>query len=285
MGTTFHSDWWKRLDEFGLAILFTSIVLSPLYLGWTGMTVVAWFFYVMFAVFAILTWYCVLTFVCEISFSPNQLMCRSLVGRTVIQRGQIKDIQIGVSGKSSSVVISLIPRGNRTILLKSFSPSLGVVFQEWKDAEPAIQPSVPAIQEYRMQGISRLLLVIGLLVGGLGAFVGIERSDTYTFGFAIFVGGLIVLLAIGGLRSFARLSPDAIIVNRFGFRKKVMWQDITSINLQTYRSNPNVNEVLELRAGESKLWFGAGYDDFPLLRDAILARVDPAKVTDSRARR
>jgi len=249
------------------------------------MTAALWLFYGLFVLFAIVAWYCVLTFVCEITISSDQLVCRSLVGRKVITRDHIRDIQIQVAGRSSAVTIRLIPKGSRTILLKSFAPSLGSALQKWKETHPSASRLDQVNQEFGMKDFGNICLGFGIFLGSLLTLSGYQVGGIVpSLIIGIPFGGVFVFIGLDCYRSYVRLNSDGIERFRFGKKSTVRWHDITEIQLVNYSSREGKYEATKICSSGKPMFVGKGFDNYALLRDAILKRVDPSKVVDTRAR-
>ncbi len=242
-------------------------------------------FYGMFILIAGMTWYIAFTFVCEVTFEPDCLICRSLSGTKRLYPNKIKDIQIAVTGRSSAITINLAPRGSRTILLKSFEDSTALIAEmsKWKDKFLVLAKPNLIGRKFTMRGVGWLVIAISIFMIVIALVSGVGDS-AFFFNQIILVvlSVLFIILGILGMKSYAMVTESGIKSLRFGKLRNVLWSDIESVNLTCHRSQSTTIESIRIETGGKPIILGQGYDDFPLLRDAILSKVDPLKVNDNR---
>ncbi len=285
----FRAIWWKRFEEFATVVMFGIVTFLLIFYGQRDALVHIWGFFAVIAVVAIFALFYCLFSVSEVTIQPNQLVYRAMFNRKVIHRDQIKNIQLSVAGSSSVVIINLSPKGRVTIRFKSFAPSLLPAMMRWKEARPIPAELPTSAGEHRMPGLATATLAFGILLGGGVIAIGATKGSTYDTIPSLILGillcGVFVYLGLLALRSHVRLTQDSITVQHMGKQNTVRWEDITSINLTTFRTKSEVRETIEVHTTDGITHIWSSFEDFPLIRDAILARVDPAKVTDSRAMR
>jgi uncharacterized membrane protein len=213
------------------------------------------------------------------------LICRSLSGTTRLYPNQIKDIQIAVTGSSSAITINLAPRGSRTILLKSFedSTALAAEMSKWKEKFFVLAKPNLTGRKFTMRGVGWLLIAVSIFMIVIALVSGVGDSYRLFNQIALIVlSVLFIILGVLGMKSNVMVTESGIESLRFGKLRKVLWSDIKSVKLTCVRSSSTTIESIRIETGAKPIILGQGYDDFPLLRDAILAKVDPLKVKDER---
>lgn len=286
MHAEYRASIWQRLDEVGLALLFTGIFASPFFAGFQGLELIHWVLWLFFGVLAVGAWLLFFLLIIRVELKGDRVLLASQFKTHEFLASELSSVQVTVGGKRHSAVTFKSVTGKAyTMLAKSFELSVVSAIQAWwakhetKVAEPEVRRFKGSSSAWILVGIAAIFLV--LTIGA--ALEGGQNGVAYAVMSGIVSAGLF-LLGWAGLASYAEVSPVGITVRSFGRPKLIAWESIDSILLEYHATRRANFELMTIKHGMHETRLNEGYGEYPVLRDLILKRVPVQRVTDKRPR-
>lgn len=287
----FRATWWRRYDELGLVCLFLGLLGATVYAAITTPMPKAfpmWMFSILWLFMSAGAVSIFLVAVKEIQVDEDKITLKAFIRSVSVTRDELSEVQVTVAGRASSAIEFKNLKGNTyPVFLKSFDNPQDVIdaVQAWWHDHPATHDG-KRIQEFRARSLGGLM--IGLSIFLAIFFIGGTIFRPEALPMMAIAGPLVIFLmalGIGSLFSYVRVSPEGIIVKRFGTPKRAAWDEIDSVRLacMSTQHSSSQRETITVKSRGQALVLG-GFDNLPTLRDLVLSHVPASKVTDDRPR-
>ena len=286
---SFRTVWWRRLDEGFFTVLFAVLLVLTVVATIQSHSWIMALFCVLWLTMLGGCLFVVLTSICEIRIEADHLWLRSFLSTVTLKGTDIQSVQGTVTRKSSTIEIVDLHKKRKVIYLKSFdnASQLMSAIDVWWSTERArhVNADLTTSRTFRAKGFS---ILWGCLISFLSIFfVGAPLTDPrampslwFTVPLMVFFFAMLIL----AIRSFVSIEEEGIIVQRFFSPKRIPWEAISGVRLKTFTTKGSEQESLSIEWGGQKETISGIFDDFPLIRDMVLARVPASIVVDRRNR-
>ncbi len=283
----YRARWWNRLDEIVIAALFLLLTvgcLTPVS-AWTPLParIVFGLCFGLAAAFS-LVWISIE--VREVRLAPGGITLRKLFTTTGLHASQVGTVQLFSSSRTAWIKVRSISGKTHFLRLRSFLPrdtlthNLGTW---WRSISPeSVASVIQSGHRFRMRSFSAVCLGASLFTALLSLACGLSVDKALEgVASALVVGVLLAFLGFQAGRDYVDVTADGIECRRIGVRKRMRWEDVSRARIwvQQHGGTQGI-EYLTLFSGVRRLELSSAFDDYPLLRDAVVLRLGPDRVWD-----